>query len=410
MEDKKIYEELNDIKIDIEEISLDTVTKKRIQKKLQKKIGGNHNNKFKYLVAASIMLVCIPITYEAVSEVKKHFFYETGIGLIEKKADVVNTIRKPINFGGNKEFILKNAIWQNNKLELGLWIENNTDIDKENIYIKTSDGTEIKANRLGEGGGGKNIYLNLFFETNSEVKNFELFVEQESVKVELLSIDSVEDYNELGEYSNKKGLILGGSKYELNDKTYISFWNNFELEYNNIIIYDIDKNDISIKDKNGNNVNIQNSDYNGSQTEFVLDKLYNEQLDVLIDKIHLQYKFNDNNKLEINLPKKNTKEFINENLDLKSFGEVKIISIEDINGKLSVEIDATILNKNGIEVNLLGMQRNGSGAIGSDGKSNCIISIDRKDLTLNERITNKLKLSIDKINCVVKDSWEFKIE
>ncbi|MGL4740869.1 MAG: hypothetical protein ACRC41_08695 [Sarcina sp.] len=410
MADKKIYEELNNIKVDIEERSLDTISKKRIQKKLQKKIGGNHNNKFKYFVAASFMMVCLPITYEAISEVKKHFFYETGIGLIEQKADRINTLRGPITFGSSKEFVLKNAMWQNNGLELGIWIKNSISINKENIYIKTNNGEKIQPSITGEGSGGQNIYLNLFFEINNEVKNFEFFIENESIQVELLSIDSFEDYSDFGLYANKRDIILGGSKYEIDNRTYISFWNNIALEYKNIVACDIDKNDVRIKDKKGNRVNFQNSIYNGSQTEFVLDKLYNEQLDVLVNKIHLEYKFNDNNKLEISLPKKNTKEFINENLNLKSFGDIKIISIEDINGVINVEIDATILNKNGLEVNGLGMQRNGSGAIGSDGKSNCVISIDRGDLTLNEKINNKLKLTIDRINCTIKDDWEFMIE
>ncbi|MGL4991896.1 MAG: hypothetical protein ACRC57_12145 [Sarcina sp.] len=409
MDDKKIYEELNNIKINVEEIPLDNITKKRIQKKLQKKIKVN-NNKFKYLMTASIIAVCIPISYEAISEVKKHFFYETGVGLIEQKTPIVNSLRAPISFGKNKEFILKNAIWKNNELELGLWIKNNDSIDNKDVYIKTSDGVKVNFSMIGEGGGGKNVFLNLFFKTTNEVKNFELFIGHESVQVELLKIDSFEDYKSLGKYANKKDIILGGSKYVLDDKTYISFWNNLDLEYNNITVSNIDKNDIRIKDKNRNIVKARNSDYNGSQTEFILDEKYNESLDILVRKIHLEYRFNDKNRFDINLPKKNTKEFINENLNLEHFGNVKIISIEDINGKLNVELDVASLNQDGIEVNILAMERNGAGAIGSDGESNCIISINRDDLTLSEKINNKLKLNIDRINCTVKDNWEFTIE
>ena len=113
------------------------------------------------------------------------------------------------------------------------------------------------------------------------------------------------------------------------------------------------------------------------QTEFILDKKYNKKLDVTINKIELDYSFDESskgNKIELKLPKKNTKELLKESLELDYFGAVDIVSIESIDDEVRVEFNLSKLNKDGINVSMLSMIRNGAGAIGSDGKSNCFIS------------------------------------
>lgn len=413
MSDDKIYKELNNIQVDIDEIEVDEVTKKRIKKKVQSRINKKGNNKLKYLAAVAVMVVSLPVSYEVISEVKKHFFYENGVGIMESKNLEINNLIEPIAFGENDKYVLKNVIEKAGGIEIGLWVDYSENVKTDDVYIKLENGEKIKSSSLGIGCGGEQTYFDLFFPTNSTVKTFELFVGDESTKVDLVGVEKTDDYKELGSYDEKKNLILGGNKYDIKDKTYISFWNNLSLEHSNILVNDINKDDIIVKDEEENSISVKDSAYNGMQTEFVLDKKYDGKLDVLIKKIQLGYSFNEaskSNKVKLELPKKNTKEFLNQSLELEHFGTVDIVSIESVEENITVELDVSKLNKEGIEVSMLGMKRNGVGGIGSDGKSNCFISIDRSDLSLGEKLSNKLELEINNIDFYIKDEWKFMIE
>lgn len=308
---------------------------------------------------------------------------------------------------------MKNVVGKNEGIDVGLWVNNDINIKIDDSYIKLEGGTEVKPLVIGEGRGGENTYFNLFFPTSGSVKKFDLFIGNESIKVDIVGIDRIDDYKKLGQYDKNKDIILGGSKYNINDKTYISFWNNLSLEHNNILVRDINKDDIIVKDEEGNKLDINNSLYNGMQTEFILDKKYNKKLDVTINKIELDYSFDESskgNKIELKLPKKNTKELLKESLELDYFGAVDIVSIESIDDEVRVEFNLSKLNKDGINVSMLSMIRNGAGAIGSDGKSNCFISINKNDLSLGERFNNKLKLEISKVSFYINQQWNFVIE
>ena len=412
-DNKDIYELFNDMDFevtkDIKSNDLDELSKSRLKKKFRNSRKKKSNKMKIAVMVASIALVSIPFAEPVISEIRDKYFYTEGTGIVSSNNKDIYKIMEPIIY---KDTIVKNILITDSNLEVGLWVNAGDEklINEDYIYIENEEGERVNFLYEGVGCGGENSYISLTFNIDEGMTKFNLVIDGESKEINLLKVKTVNDYKEIGEYSESSGIILGVKTYEMNGKTYVPIWDSVAIDSNGkSYVSNIYKDDIEIVDSSGRRLRKEYSSYSGSSIEFEFtDDVKGAYMN--ISKVEIGYSIKEKDMKALELPKEGEIIEINERVKIDDLGEITIKSIEREDNLYKIIIGSENFGNDNIKGVIARLSRNGAGAIGFGDGTEGEINIEREDLTLKEKLIGKLNFEIDSMGIEAIGDWSIKLD
>ena len=430
--DKDIYELLNDIEFDIEEVEeipMTEIEKKKLKKKIIKQIRTHWTMK-KKLIAISTIFICIlimfsPIGRQAIAAIKEKLFFNPGLGLVNVEEEIYVLEKPIIRTINGKEVLIKSIASEKERLNIGIWISDNNiqEFSKEefisrdneiqnSIYVKLSNGDILKDGEISMPGGGKAKFYNISYKVEEIITQLTLVIEDEDIdNIKLINPQIVSDYNSIGGNALDNNLLIGANKYNFQGNTYLSLWNCEEFSSSTLFRVSYQKEDILVSSQSGEQINIEPSNYDGLAKEFVINQEIVEPLNIKINRVELGYNLKDADNISVKIP--NVDETIQLDMDIY-FPEInqKVLlkSITRTSNGVELIFDTKKYAKdNSVIIGLTPSFRNCWGT-GNYEDNTITIGFDNEDLSLSEKLTGKIKFRIKDIDLYKMGNWDFTIE
>ncbi len=429
-EDKNIYDLFNEVEFDTAaevEIPINDIEKKKIKKIVKSKIKRRSPWKNKKLIASVacfiiVLLIISPMGRETIADMAEKFLFNPGLGLVNVQEELYVLNEPVIMEAENKEILIKGIVSNKEGLNIQLWIndESKNGLSKEKIpnfedirkfiHIKTVDGKELELTSINIAGGGATYFISAWIESDEIRTDLGIQVYDCYKEVVLNKIEDGSEFYNVGGSDNDNDFFIGGNKYIFEDKTYITLWSDEEYINNNMFYFGIDKENIKVTDLDGRSYEVYNSEYSGNSKEFVINEKIEKPLNIEINKVNLDYSLNEPIKLKLNIPKVGETVELNEEIYIEELDEkilLKYIKLTDEG--IEVKFDSRKYKKEDTEIVILGQDRS-SWAIGSsEDDRNINIGVYNEDLTLIERLTGEINLTITKVSLKKYGHWDFKV-
>lgn len=429
MNNKDIYELLNDIEFDITsetEMPMDDIQRKRIKKKLKSKIKSpRRSNRAKAAIAACLALIVIlisPMGRNVVAKITEALFFNPGLGLVNKEEDIY-VLKEPIEIkvDGDRALI-KSVLSKKNSIQFEMWIEHDLSnpnekggefIDglKNNEFsIKLPSGEIINSTMYGIGVGGRNIAFGKSFETEGIIKEFSLLNgDKELAKISLIEPDKSYSYDDVGGNYVDKGIRIGGNKYYLNGETYLSLWDKDDKEIQSNIRYP--KEDFTVLNNEGKSYKVDPSNYSGQGNEFVIEGEANKPLNIRINKVEVDYYLKNMPRINVKIPKKGETIEVNEEIYIGDIDEkILLKSVKRTEESVELYFDLNKFKKEDSQISLINASFRNHSCIGSRDNLSIVMNFDYKKLNLSEKITGKLDFNIGSVGLIKEGKWNFTVE
>lgn len=428
--DKDIYEMFNDIEFDekyMSEIPLDDLSKKRIKDNVLKSVKRKKRSYKKIAAVAAIALVLVtafaaPQSRKVMAALKEKIFFSAGTGLVSENEETY-VLKEPISFkAGNENILIKSVYSKKDSITVGLWISDPSkkEVTKEELEsglaahnksdckIKLTSGRVIESESGVSAGGGDSTFISKYFEAAGIEKEFTLLYNGYEEKITLVKAESSAKFDEIGGNATNKDLLIGSTKYNFNNKTYLSFWTDLDVKRDNNTIITFDKEDINVTGKNsGRKYDIKPSESDGHGREFYMDKIVNEPLDIAVSKVTIDYDLKDEVEMTLKLPKQGESIAVNKMVNIDAIHEkLYITSVKRTKEDVEVYIDPIKYKDDYSLVQLVSPSGSG-GCIGTDGKSEIISLKGYKDISLLEKISSRYKFKIRHVMLTKTGPWKF---
>lgn len=427
-EDKNIYDLFNEVEFDTAtevEIPINDIEKKKIKKIVKGKIKRKYPLKNKKLIASVacfiiVLLIISPMGRETIADMAEKFLFNPGLGLVNVQEELYILNDPVIMEDENKEILIKGIVSNKKGLNIQLWINDKTKngLSKEEIpnfddvrkfiHIKTVDGKELELTSINIAGGEATYFISAWIESDEIRTDLVIQVYDCYKEVVLNKIEDGSKFYNVGGSDTDNDFFIGGNKYIFEDKTYITFWSDEEYINNNMFYFGIDKENIKVTNLDGRSYELYNSEYSGNSKEFVINKKIEEPLNIEINKINLDYSLNEPIKLRLNIPKVGETIELNEEIYIEELDEkILLKSIKLTDEGIEVKFDSGKYKKEDTEIVILSQDRS-SWAIGSsEDDRNINIGVYNEDLTLIERLTGNINLTITKVSLRKYGHWNF---
>ncbi|WP_027631845.1 hypothetical protein [Clostridium hydrogeniformans] len=402
--------------ITLEEISKEDIEAKKIKREVFKNIGRNKKRKTgKFKIAAVIIGVALlfgisPYGQDVIAQSLKKLYFVPGSGLIESKYEGDTYILKnPVKTKIGGQDILIKSIISNKK-----WIQINIfgygeNIDKEKILIKTIDGKEIKPYSFGGSANEERWKSSLGYENKGEeCKYIQLFILGEKVEnIELEKLEYKNSYNDVGSTSENGDTLIGANRFIYEGKSYVSFWSNKDTMGAKEWIDIYSKSDIRIRNSKGGEVSFDYSPYNtNGGKEFEIKEEINGKLEVEINSVDINYILDKPTKLRIPIPKEKEEVIINKDLTFHGIKEkATVTKVSNEDNKVSIYFNMEEGNRTIKEISLEG--RSYGGEFNEKNNRLEVITIDKDNLTLKDKITGNINLAISRLTIKEKGKYRF---
>lgn len=438
--DKDIYELLNEVEFDITEeteIPMDDIKKRRIKNIVKDKIRREvwWKKKSFIAIAASIALIITlisPVGQRAIAEIEERFFFNPGLGIVNVNEEMY-VLMEPIMLETNEKYILVKSITSDiGGISIELWVndESLNGLSKEEVLNKeeilnkkvdvneiikviTPDGNELTTESYSIGGGGRNTFIGAYFEGNEMLNEITLKVyDLEFKNIKLEKVSEIENFENIGFNDEDNGLIIGGNRYVFNGETYISLWTDEQFKDTGAYGFFFDRNNIIAKSKSGEVYEVNPSDYSGSGREFVIEGEIKEPISLSIDKVEVSYNLKNSIDINIKIPDKGEEIEINKEIYIEDLDEKAILkSIKNTGKEIELYFDTGTLRKERSDIFMIGAFGRSSYGIGASPEDKTItLGIYDEDLTIVEKLINKVNIKISRVDIIKYGSWNFTIE
>ena len=317
--------------------------------------------------------------------------------------------------------MIKSVISKENEVSIGIWIEydfNNSKIEeekyinslKDKFSIRLPNGELVKTEMYSIGSGGIRSSFNQSYKTEGMVKEFTLVSDNKDViSISLVEGDKLYKYSDVGGNSKDSGIMIGGNKYIFEGDTYISLWNNEDINIQSNIFYPKDY--FSISDDKGKTYNVNSSTYSGQGNEFVIDGEVRSNLNININRVEVDYNLVNMPKIKVKIPKKGETIEINKEIYLEDIDEkILLKSIKGTEESVELYFDVNKFKKEDSQIVLLNASFRNHGCIGSADGSPIIMNFDYEDLKLSEKITGRLDFELGGVDLYKIGDWNFTIK
>ena len=280
------------------------------------------------------------------------------------------------------------------------------------MYIKTPEGEMIKSTSGAQGGGGEYTFISTFFETKELLKEFTLVFNGYEEEIKLIKAEEKNSYDEVGGNNTDKNLLIGANKYHLQGSTYIAFWSDEETKQNGAHYIGYNREKIKVLGQDSGKIyEIKPAPFDGSGKEFYVGKDVKEPLKITISEVDIDYRLKNPVKFKLPIPKKGetidiSKEVFIEDLNEKVF----LKSIVGTEEGIEITADAAKYRNKDSTISIMSMERSGW-AIGSSPEDTEIkMGVDYEDLSVKEKLINKLDVEIVNITIIRQGNWNFTVK
>lgn len=432
--DKDIYELLNDVEFDISdeaEMPMDDIEKQKLKKRVKssigkgiKKKGWSRKQKVTAAMIAFIILGTIisPKGQEVIASIKNKLFFNPGAGLVSSTEETY-VLKEPMTIKKeNEEIMIKSVMAKGKSIEVGIWVNRAYNINltkeeyhnrpKDEVYIKTPEEEMIKSTSAAQGGGGEYTFINTFFETKELLKEFTLVFNGYEEEIKLIKAEEKNSYDEVGGNNTDKNLLIGANKYHLQGNTYIAFWSDEETKQNgaNYIGYNREKIKVLGQDS-GKIYEMKPAPFDGSGKEFYVGKDVKEPLKITISEVDMDYRLKNPVKFKLPIPKKGETIDISEEVFIEDLNEkVFVKSIAGTEEGIEITADAAKYRKKDSTISIMSMGRRGWGIGASPEDTEIKMGVDYENLSIKEKLTNKLDVEIVNITIIRQGNWNFTVK
>lgn len=434
MSKRSIYDIFNDIDfddIDINEEPLDEIERQRIKNMMSERITIKEEKKDKkhirpmYKVAAVIFIilsitVLSPIGREVMAEIKDKLFFSTSNGIIKSEAASLYVLEEPlfIDLAGEK-FKVSNVVNDGKYITLEMWRNHEEGILvdeyikglRDNLYVLTADGDKLTSEGYMAASGG---YFSFSFETEeSGITDFKLCYEGgESVDIHLNKIDYVDNYDKIGPNAKDQNITIGVTEYYENGERFFKVWSNLDVEdfKDYMVTFYGPGENLKVTDDEGDEVKLERVEDGTGKAYKVLGNP-SGQLHVNIESIEVQYRMSKPSKIQMKPPEDGETIEMEKEIDFKETGDrVYITSVENRDEEYIFSMDYSKNQDEARRIIMSGESFRSSGAMG-DPENKCgELYIDKEDLSLKEKLLNKIDLSIGRIEMEIDGHWVIDIQ
>ena len=151
--------------------------------------------------------------------------------------------------------------------------------------------------------------------------------------------------------------------------------------------------------------------FDGSGKEFYVGKDVKEPLKITISEVDIDYRLKNPVKFKLPIPRKGetidiSKEVFIEDLNEKVF----LKSIVGTEEGIEITADAAKYRKKDSTISIMSMEKSGW-AVGSSPEDTEIkMGVDYEDLSVKEKLTNKLDVEIVNITIIRQGNWNFTVK
>lgn len=426
-DNKNIYDLLNEIDFDVSdetEIPMNDIEKKRIKNtvksKIKKKVWLNNKVIVAVLAFIAITLFSIsPLGREAIAAIKEKFFFNPGLGLVNIENELY-VLKEPIMMDSeDTEILIKGIVSNKDGISIQLWIsdESRYSLSKEEIVnfediknfinVETSGGENLEITSSTTAGGSSTYFISLWIESNKLISNLRIQAYDSYKDIVLDKIEEGGDFYSIGGNDTENNLFIGGNKYIFEDKTYITLWNDEEYIDSGTFHFSIYNENIKISNLEGREYEVNHSEYGGNSKEFVINEKIEEAINVLINKITLNYRLKSPINIRLDIPKEGQTVKVNKEIYIKEIDEkILLKSITSTEEGIEIDFDSGEFKKDNTYIVILGQER-GSWAQGSLDDKSITMGIYKDDLTIIEKITGKINIRIKNIKLDKSGDWNF---
>ena len=433
-DDKDIYELLNDIEFDINdeiEMPMNDIEKQRLKRRVKKSIGKAKRKKglsrqYKLIIAmiAFLMIGTLisPKGREAIAAIKNKLFFNAGTGLVSTTEELY-VLKEPITIKmANEDIIIKRVMAREGSLEIGIWVNGDDNINftkkdyhnelKDKVYIRTKDGKIIKSTREAIGSGGGYTFINTFFETKEALREFSLVLNDYEKEINLVRAEEKNSYDEISGNDTDNNTLIGANKYNIEKDTYIAFWSEEETRQNGAYYIGYNKDNIKATGENSGEIYpLEPSNFDGSSKEFYVGKAVEEPLKIDISEVEMSYRLKNPLKMRLPIPKKGERIYIGEEVFIKDLNEkVFLKSIERTEEGIEITVDVGKYKRKDSLISIMSISRRGWCIGSSLDDTEIKMGVDYEDLSIKEKLTNKLDAEIMDISIIRHGNWTFTVK
>lgn len=456
MDKKDIYEVFNEVDFEagaFEEVPMNDLEKQRMKKILREKLEENNQlpsyetskktpsskrMKLRYKIAAVIALVVFllgvtPMGRDVLAAIKDKLFFNPSYGIINgNKVNEIYTLDgvKRVKIGDD-EVLIKSIINNGEYITVEMWIQEETPekVDdnykeeysskmdrkikdyEENLKLRGESGESLGVYTYGAASGG--MYSLSFKKEKDKIIDFDLYYKEEKIQsFTLVPGKFATNYDELGGNTTSSGVLVGATSYYQEEKRYFKLWSNLdteEFEDYFVTFYGPWKG-IEVTDDKGNKVEIESAE-DGTGKAFRVLTDYRGPLHISLKEIEVAYNIHSKDKTNIKLPRNGETIELNEEIEFKGLQDKVVLeSIRNIEGEYTITFNSFNNYDKNRNIYMISPGFRSSGAMGDPDNRRCELYIDKEDLKPLERIFNKVNLSLDNIQMIIKGNWNFIVE
>jgi hypothetical protein len=453
MDNKDIYDKFNDIDFDIssfEEVPMDEVEKQRLKKSLKEKLSNvedykNHDKsmlkdingenkksikKYKGVAVVAILAILIGITplgQDVIAQIAEKLIFTPSHGIIRNQnGKELYMLEEPVRINiDDNSILIKSIINDGENLYIEIWFEedaqdkgidyqkeliNNLKIKPIDENLKHVDSISIDVGSTSFGSGG---YAGLNFEQgDSLITNFKLYYNDKEIdEFSLKKVNFKNGYDEIGGNAIDKEVLLGATSYYQEGERYFKIWSDKEYEQLEDYTLNLDTiGEVEARDEEGNVLSIENAN-DGTGRAFKILSDYKGKLHIKIKDVYLRYSLIEGAQVVIKIPKNGETNEINEELKLKRLEDkIKATTITNKAGEYTIHFDFSNNYDENRRIFMVRQDFRSGGAMGDVENEQGEVYLDNDDLTMKERLLQKIYMNIDDILIHQDGDWKFIVE
>jgi hypothetical protein len=453
MDNKDIYDKFNDIDFDIssfEEIPMDEVEKQRLKKSLKEKLSNvedckNHDKsmlkdingenkksikKYKVVAVVAILAILIGITplgQDVIAQIAEKLIFTPSHGIIRNQnGKELYMLEEPVRINiDDNSILIKSIINDGENLYIEIWFEedaqdkgidyqkeliNNLKIKPIDENLKHVDSISIDVGSTSFGSGG---YAGLNFEQgDSLITNFKLYYNDKEIdEFSLKKVNFKNGYDEIGGNAIDKEVLLGATSYYQEGERYFKIWSDKEYEQLEDYTLNLDTiGEVEARDEEGNVLSIENAN-DGTGRAFKILSDYKGKLHIKIKDVYLRYSLIEGAQVVIKIPKNGETNEINEELKLKGLEDkIKATTITNKAGEYTIHFDFSNNYDENRTIFMVRQDFRSGGTMGDVENEQGEVYLDNDDLTMKERLLQKIYMNIDDILIHQDGDWKFIVE